>query len=341
MKNKSIYYSSDQLFSRQSQINFVMGERGNGKTFEGKKKMIKNFLNNGKQSIYIRRRQTDIDEVKEFFFEDIKEHFPDTDFKIDGKYGLINGEKAIIFFALSTSLKKKSSPFPNVTLLVFDEYIEPSFKFPNYLKNDMFYLLELINTVVRKRNDWKLLLIGNTISFVNPFFTMYGIEIKNTEQRFHKFLKDEDDGSYLITIELTDTPDFQEEYSKTKFAKLIKNTSYGSYAMSGKGYEDDNSFILPTRKGQHIFICSLVYEQIEVGLWFNESANIYCDDKIDSSSKRRYAVLNEDMRSHLTHIKNEENKWRTREIKKAYQNGEMYFKNQEIKKFMQKVIKYI
>ena len=339
--SKSIYYSSDRLFSHQSQVNFVMGERGNGKSYDAKKRMIKNFINKKEQSIYIRRRQTDIDEVKEVFFSDIKEEFPNLEFKIDGKYGLINGEKAIIFFALSTSLKKKSSPFPNVTLMVFDEYIEPSFKFPNYLKNDMFYLFELINTVVRSRNNWKLLLIGNTISFVNPFFTMYGIEIKDTEQRFHKFEKDKDDGSYLITVELTDTPDFQKEYSKTKFAKLIKNTSYGGYAMKGKGYEDDQSFILKERRGQHIFICSLVYEQIEVGLWFNEQAHIYCDDKIDNNSKKRYAVLNEDMRDYLQHIKIEENKWRTKQIKSAYQNGEMYFKNQEIKKFMQKVIKYL
>lgn len=338
--NNSIYYSSDRLFSHNSQVNFVMGERGNGKSFDAKKRMINNFLNKQEQSIYIRRRQTDIDEVKEFFFEDIKELFPNVEFKIDGKYGLINGEKAIIFFALSTSLKKKSSPFPNVTLMVFDEYIEPSFKFPNYLKNDMFYLLELINTVVRKRDNWKLLLIGNTISFVNPFFTMYGIEIKNIEKRFHKFIKD-DDGSHLITVELTETPEFQEEYSKTKFAKLIKNTSYGGYAMKGKGYEDDNSFILSERKGQHIFICSLVYEQIEVGLWFNDNGDIYCDDMIEYTSKKRFAVLNEDMRDYLIHIKTEENKWRTRQIKLAYQKGEMYFKNQEIKKFIQKVIKYL
>ena len=337
----NVYYSSNELFSHQSQVNFVMGERGNGKSFDAKRRMINNFINKGEQSIYIRRRQTDIDEVKDLFFNDIKEFYPNHEFKIDGKHGVINGEVAIIFIALSTSLKKKSSPFPRVTLLVFDEYVEPSFKFPNYLKNDMFYLLELINTVVRKRDNWKLMLIGNVISFVNPFFTMYNIEIKDTEKRFHKFEKDKEDGSYLITVELTDTPQFQEEYSKTKFAKLIRNTSYGDYAMKGKGYEDDSSFIRRDRTGQHIFVCSLVMENIEVGVWFDEMGDYYCDDKIDVDSKNRIAILNEDMKSHLTHIKNEVNKWRVKKIKEGYHKGEMYFKNQEIKKFMQKVIKYI
>ena len=42
--DNSIYYSSDELFSRQSKINFIMGERGNGKSFDAKKRMINNFL---------------------------------------------------------------------------------------------------------------------------------------------------------------------------------------------------------------------------------------------------------------------------------------------------------
>lgn len=201
----SIYYSSDELLSRQSQINFIMGERGNGKSFDAKKRMINNFLKKGEQSVYIRRRKTDIEEVKEFFFEDIKEFYPNHEFTVDGMFGKINGEVAIIMIPLSTSMKKKSTPFPKVTLIVFDEYIEPSFKYPNYLKNDMFYLLELMNTITRKRDNWKLLVIGNSISYVNPLFSFYNISIQDSQQRFHSFMKDDDDGSYLITVELTET----------------------------------------------------------------------------------------------------------------------------------------
>lgn len=336
-----MYYNSNELFSKQAQINFVLGERGNGKSFEAKTRIIKNFLNKGEQSIYIRRRQTDIDEVKELFFDDIAPFFPDTEFKIDGKYGYINGEVAVIFIALSTSMKKKSSPFPKVTLLVFDEYLEPAFKFPNYLKNDMFLLLELINTVVRSRNNWKLLLIGNVISFVNPFFTMYDIEIKDSKKRFHRFLKDEDDGTYLICIELTDTPEFKENYSKTKLAKIIKNTNYGDYAMGGIAYEDNNDFILPERTGPHVFICSIYSQNKELGVWFNGDANIYIDDIIEKDSKNKFYIFNDDMKEGYINIKSLRKAWRGKQIATGYREGKMYFKSQEIKKTMQEFIKYI
>lgn len=337
----NLYYSSNELFSHQAMVNFVMGERGNGKSFDAKKRMIKNFINKGEQSVYVRRRQTDIDEVKDVFFDDLLEHFPNLEFKVDGKYGYINGEKAIIFMALSTSLKKKSSPFPKVTLIVFDEYIEPSFKNPGYLKNDMFFLLEMINTIVRKRDNWKLLIIGNVLSFVNPFFSMYNIQIKDTKKRFHKFEKDVDDGTHLICIELTDTPEFRESYSKTKFAKLIKHTSYGGYAMGGQAYEDNSDYILDERKGTHIFICSLYSMNMEVGLWYNEQCNVYCDDIIESDSKKRYYIFDEDMKESLINIKSLRNTWRARQIIENYREGKMYYKNQEIKKFMMNIIKYI
>lgn len=336
-----MYYSSNELFSHQATINMILGERGNGKSFDAKKRMINNFLKKKEQSVYVRRRQTDIDEVKDLFFDDICEIFPNVEFKIDGKYGYINGEKAIIFMALSTSLKKKSSPFPNVTLIVFDEYIEPSFKNPNYLKQDTFYLFELINTIVRKRDNWKLLCIGNVLSYVNPLFTSLGVEIKNPENRFHKFLKDETDGNYLLCVELTDTKEFREEYSKTKFAKIIKNSSYGDYAMSGKVLEDNTDFILSERRGIHIFICSIRFKNQEIGLWYNDKSNIYCDEIIEKDSKKKYYLTEDDMKEGYLHIKETRGTWVARELVKAMRNGEMYYKNQEIKKFMQTAIKYI
>lgn len=335
-----MYYNSDRLFSYQAPVNFVLGERGNGKSFEAKKRIIRNFLKNGEQSVYLRRRQTDIDEVKDLFFDDIAPFFPDTEFKIDGRYGYINGEIAVIFMALSTSMKKKSSPFPRVTLIVFDEYLEPAFKFPNYLKNDMFLLLELINTIVRSRDNWRLLLIGNVISFVNPFFSMYNIRIKDTKARFHRYMKDKETGKYLICIELTETPEFKENYAKTNLAKIIKNTSYGDYAMGGIAYEDNNDYILPERTGVHVFICSIYSQNKELGIWFNSNADLYVDDIIEKDSKNKFYMFDDDMREGYFNIRLLK-KWQGRQIAQGYREGRMYYKNQEIKKTMQEFIKYI
>lgn len=338
--DNSIYYSSDELFSRQSKINFIMGERGNGKSFDAKKRMINNFLKKGEQSVYIRRRKTDIEEMKDHFFDDIAEFYPDTEFKVEGMYGYINGELAIIMVALSTSVKKKSTPFPRVTLLVFDEYIEPRNKFPNYLKEEMFTLWELIRTVVRKRENWRMMIIGNAISYVNPFFTFYNIQIRDNQQRFHPFKKKKDGSKYLITIELTETPEYREEFSKTDLAELIEGTSYGDYSMNAIAYEDNNNFILPERTGIHVPICSLYYQGREVGLWFNEQANVYCDDKIEASSKEKYCILPEEFMEGYIGVKSM-SKWQRRELYNAFSEGKMYFKDQEHKKLMTEIMRYI
>lgn len=336
----SIYYNSNKLFSLQSPFNFVMGERGNGKSYDAKKRMIKNFINKGEESIYIRRRKTDIEEVKEFFFDDIKEEFPDHEFFVKGSFGFIDGEIAIRFIALSTSLKKKSTPFPKVTLLVFDEYIEPSFKFPNYLKNDMFYLLELISTVVRKRDNWRLILIGNSISYVNPFFSYYGIEIKDNEKQFHRFLKDEETGQYLINVELTETPEYKKEYAKTNLAKLTRGTAYGDYSMSGKAYEDRNDFVQPERSGLYLYIATILYRGQMLGVWLQGTDTIYIDDKVDSSCSYKYSITDEDFREGFVSAKAENKSWRLKNIKKGYHEGKVFFSSQEIKKTMQIAMRY-
>lgn len=336
----SIYYSSNKLFSHQSPFNFVMGERGNGKSYDAKKRMIKNFLNKGEQSIYIRRRRTDIDEVKEFFFDDIKEEFPDDEFMIKGSIGYINGEIAIHFVALSTSLKKKSSPFPKVTLLVFDEYIEPSFKFPNYLKNDMYFLLELISTVVRKRDNWKLILIGNSISYVNPFFSYYDIRITDNDKQFHRVMKDEETGHYLITVELTETPEYREEFSKTNLAKLTRGTAYGDYSMSGKAYEDRSDFIQPERSGLYLYMATILYKGQMLGIWMQGSDQIYIDEKVDKSCTYKYSILDEDLREGFVSAKSENKSWRLKNIKKGYHEGKVFFSTQEVKKTMQTAMRY-
>lgn len=338
--SKSIWYNSNELFSRQSPFNFVMGERGNGKSFDAKTRMIKNFINKGEQSVYLRRRQTDVDGVKDNFFDDVGEFFPDHEFKVEGGIGYISGKPAIHFIALSTAYKTKSKPFPKVTLIVFDEYIEPATKFPNYFKDDMTKLLDVINTIVRSRNNWRLVLIGNAISYVNPFFTFYNILIRDNKKRFHSFKKHKITGNPLITVELTETPMFREEYKKTNFAQLIEGTEYGEYSMNAVAFEDNNNFILSERTGQHIFICSLYYLGQEVGIWFNSEGNIYCDKIIDQSSPNKFCVIPEDMKEGYQSIKMM-SKWRRTEIHSHFGEGTMFYVNQEIKKLMNEIIRYI
>ena len=335
MSKNSMYYSSDLLFSHNPVIGFCMSGRGHGKSFEGKNRAIKTFLKDGSQTVYVRRTQKELDKVKKSYFNDISEFFPNCTFSVDGDFGYINGEIAIIFLALSTSADFKSASYPKVKLVIYDEFVIPqTSSYKRYLKNEMFLFFELFETIYRLR-DGRILILSNAVSYVNPFFSFFGIQIKDTKKRFHKFK------GGLIVVELYDNEEFKQKKMDSRFYKLVEGTPYAEYLVGEGAFEDDDSFLREERVGQHIFICSLVMDNVEVGIWFDDNGDFYCDDKIDYDSKNRFAVFNEDMRPHLKHIKHEHNKWRCKRIKEGYQNSEMYFKNQEIKKFIQKAIKYL
>lgn len=114
--DSSIYYNYDRVFSYNSLLNIIIGERGVGKSYGLKKHCIKNFLKTGHQFIYLRRYETEIKKLmkRDKFFEDIKndEELKHLDLKCSGNTFLVNGKVAGYSIPLSKSSTYKSDPFP-------------------------------------------------------------------------------------------------------------------------------------------------------------------------------------------------------------------------------------
>lgn len=265
------WYSYQNLLSQNCFLNFVMSPRGNGKSYGAKKIMIDNFIKKGKQSVYVRRTQTELDGMKMTFFADIAEQYPDNEFEVVGDVGYIDGEEAIFFIALSTSLKKKSSAYPKVTSIFFDEYVIAQGASTRYLKNEMFIFFELLETIFRKRNtpDMRIVLMANAVSFVNPLFTFYNIE-PNPKLRFQKF------HNKSICLELFTDSTFMEEKKNTRMGQLIKGTSYANYAIGNVAYEDNDDFLMKKREGTRWeYLMTLKTEGRAVAVWADLYQNIF------------------------------------------------------------------
>lgn len=91
-----IYYSYQRILSYNAFLNFLIGERGVGKTYGAVKFCIQKFLKKGEQFIYLRRYKSDLKKsVPTFFDAMIKNNeFPEATFKTSGANFYINDKLA-------------------------------------------------------------------------------------------------------------------------------------------------------------------------------------------------------------------------------------------------------
>ena len=119
----SLYWDIRVPKSYNCLFNFIVGMRGNGKTYGTKKEVIRDFLRDGSQFVYLRRYKEELKKVKVKYFDDILDEFPDV--KLECKHGnfYINDKLAGYSQALSTSKVEKSNPFARVTWLCFQQSV--------------------------------------------------------------------------------------------------------------------------------------------------------------------------------------------------------------------------
>lgn len=254
--SKSIYYDIAGLLSQRCVFNFVIGNRGGGKTFGGKKLVINRFKRTGAQFVWVRRYRTEIDTLSDFW-ADIRPHFPNDELTQQGDKLYINGELAGYLIALSTSMQLKSVAFPLVRTVIMDEFIIDKGRI-NYLKNEAHVFMELFETVARMRDNVTAIFFGNAISIVNPYFDFFKVA-PDLGRRYTK--------KNGICIEFYFNEDFIEEKKKTRYGQLINNTSYGEYNMKNKFLRDSDSFITARPETAANKLYQFVFDGERFSLW--------------------------------------------------------------------------
>lgn len=252
----SIYYEIAGLLSQRCVFNFVIGNRGGGKTFGGKKLVINRFKNKGQQFVWVRRYKTEIDTLSDFW-ADIRPFFPDDELSQKGQQLYINGELAGYLIALSTSMQLKSVAFPLVATVIMDEFIIDKGRI-NYLRNEAQVFMELFETIARTRNNVTAIFFGNAISIVNPYFEFFKVA-PELDKRFTK--------RNGVCIEFYFNEEFIKHKESTKFGQLIKSTEYGEYNMRNKFLRDSDSFIAtrPPTANQKFY--QFIFDGAKFSLW--------------------------------------------------------------------------
>lgn len=274
-----MYYNIDEALSYNALFTMIVGGRGVGKSYSAKKRVIKNFINKGEQFVYLRRYKTEL-KKKDHFFNDIMQEFPNHEFKVNSKCFMIDGKPAGFFMTLSTQVIEKSTPYPNVTTILFEEFlIDPSTSY-RYLRNEVDTFLEAYSTVARDR-DVKVLFLANNISMYNPYFMYWGLHLKDNEVKCRK--------GDIILLKVS-----SEEYTKhmlnTRFGKIIQGTSYGNYAIGNISMKDNDTFI-EKKKGTAFYYYGYYFDGEFYGVWEDETVGlIYVSEDYDPYCKLKFTL---------------------------------------------------
>ena len=192
-ESENKYYSLKSILQKNADYNMIFGERSNGKTYAALEYGIKRYLECGEQMAYIRRWREDlrgkraeslfanhvangvIDRLTEGRFNEV--------FYYSGKWFLsfyneetkkrVPDNKPFCYgFCLSEQEHEKSSSYPDVTTIVFDEFLTRRY----YLPDEFMLFMNMLSTIIRQRDNVKVFMLGNTVNRYCPYFNEMGLK---------------------------------------------------------------------------------------------------------------------------------------------------------------------
>lgn len=324
-----LYYNFDKLFSYTSWIfAFVIGERGTGKSFNSKVAVLNKFLKTGEQFVYVRRYKTEMDSALNNFFTDLQENGYFEDYCLEVKRSKMvttftcDGEVCGYAVPLSNSNILKSTAFPKVKTILFDEFMLDNSGTYRYLKSEVTLFLDMVETIARLR-DVKVIFLGNNTSFyANPYVAYFDLELPyNSEFKTFK------DG--LIIVNYIKNEAYRKAKRQSKFGKLIDGTSYGDYAIDNKSLRDNTHFI-EKRPPDSRFEGVLIINSIPIGIWYGKNGYLYISDDYDPNTVHKF-VFDYNDHTEDTIFTNARDNLYLHMCVRGYKQGWVKFENQKVK----------
>ena len=328
-----MYYDLSKILSYNALLNFLIGERGVGKTFGATEFVTRQFINKGEEFCYIRRYKTELSSSVKTFFNAIQKEnkFPNHQLEVKGSKFFIDEKVAGYSMTLTTAQNLKSTNFSNVKTIIFDEFIIEDGQH-HYLKNEVVNFLGLIETIARMR-DVRIILLGNAVSTVNPYFLFFNISLPyNTDIKTFK------DG--LILVQYMKNEEYRKAKSESRFGKLVEGTEYEAYAINNKFQNDDKTFI-EKKTGTSKFSFSFVYKDNIYGVWFDFSVGKIFVSNDYKENGINFACTLQDHSPNTMLLNEAKNLYCFKTFIKNYKLGNVYFENIKIKSLCGEVIKLL
>lgn len=347
----SMFWDPRRTLTHNRLINVIVGNRGGGKTFGAKKWAIDNFIKNKEQFGYIRRYKDDLKEPMETFFDDILEYYPDYEFKTESNKFYIRlkpaNEKekwtkndiAGYGFILSTANNKKSIAYPNITTMIFDEFLLDK-GLQMYLSNEPIKLLNLYETVARPATGHKrvvLFMLANALSVTNPYFLFFDLKMPTKQDKNGKYIWKHP--TRPILVEDVRNATFIDKKRNTEFGQLVAGTKYADYSIDNSFLLDDDTFI-EKKAGNARYYFTFIYKDRKYGVWWAlNQGRMWVSNDIDPSYPLVYSLTMSDHQPNTVFQKTYKNKGHFKTFIECFKTGNVYFETMDVKNISYEVLK--
>ena len=190
-KKETKYYSLKKILDTNATYNLIIGERSNGKTYAVLRYGLERFIQQGEQMALVRRWDTDyrgkngqsmFDGLESTgLISDLTQGEWTSVYYYGGRWYLCryldngNREKQDIpfcyAFSINTGEHDKSTSYPGITTIFFDEFITRS----AYIPNEFILFMNLCSTIIRDRDNVKIFMCANTVNKFCPYFGEMGL----------------------------------------------------------------------------------------------------------------------------------------------------------------------
>lgn len=228
-QEKIKYWSIEPILSKKALYNVIFGQRSNGKTYGTLLHGLEDYFEFGGEIAYVRRMEEDLrggnaSTLFTPFLEPNKVTGKNVIEKLSkGKYNSIKyhnrrwylehieedsskcfvEEKPFAYaFAISQQEHYKSTSYPRITNVIFDEFLTRGY----YLPQEFVLFQNLLSTIIRQREDVTIWMLGNTVNKYAPYFADMGLSNIDKMSPSDIQLYSYGDSGLTVAVEYADFP---------------------------------------------------------------------------------------------------------------------------------------
>ena len=221
------YYSLKNILKKNARYNVIFGERSNGKSYSVQDYALKRYFETGEQFAIIRRWREDFrgkratmafgnlecngkgenvvlkysgGQYDRIIYSGSKWYVGYYD--EDTKRNVLAEKPFCYAFTLTEMEHDKSTSYPEITTILFDEFMTRG----AYLPDEFVSFMNVLSTIIRERDNVKVFMCANTISKYCPYFKEMGLkhvrEMKKGDIDIYKY----GNSGLIVAVEYSDSP---------------------------------------------------------------------------------------------------------------------------------------